>query len=45
MCTSRDEVLGVFKWFMAGGGTEHPLVLTEAGDSVKFPAAKATVPS
>ena len=34
MCTSRDEVRGVFERFMADGGTGHPVVLGEAGDSV-----------
>lgn len=34
MCTSRDEVRGVFERFMAGGGTGHPVVLAEAGDSL-----------
>ena len=33
MCTSRDEVRGVFERFMAGGGTGHPVVLDGAGDS------------
>ena len=34
MCTSRDEVRGVFERFMADGGTGHPVVLGETGDSV-----------
>ena len=34
MCTSREEVRGVFERFMADGGTGHPVVLAESGDSV-----------
>lgn len=34
ICTSRDEVRGVFEGFMAGGGTGHPVVLAGTGDSV-----------
>jgi ketosteroid isomerase-like protein len=34
MCTSREEVREVFQRFMAGGGTGHPVVLAESGDSV-----------
>lgn len=34
MCTSRDEVRGVFERFMAAGGTGNPVVLAEAGDSL-----------
>jgi ketosteroid isomerase-like protein len=34
LCTDRDQVRGVFERFMAGGGTGHPVVLAEAGDSV-----------
>ena len=34
MCTDRGQVRGVFERFMAGGGTGHPEVLAEVGDSV-----------
>lgn len=34
MCTDRDQVREVFEGFLAGGGTGHPVVLVEVGDTV-----------
>jgi len=34
LCTDRDEVRGVFESFLAGGGTGHPVILAEVGDTV-----------
>jgi hypothetical protein len=34
MCTDREQVRAVFEQFMSEGGTGHPVVLAEAGDSV-----------
>jgi hypothetical protein len=34
LCTDRGQVHEAFERFLAGGGTGHPVVLAEAGDSV-----------
>ena len=34
LCTDRDQVRAAFERFIAAGGTGHPVVLAEAGDSV-----------
>lgn len=34
LCTDRGQVRAVFERFMSAGGTGHPVVLAEAGDSV-----------
>jgi hypothetical protein len=34
VCINRDQVRDVFERFLAGGGTGHPVVLAEVGDTV-----------
>jgi len=34
LCTDRDQVQGVFEGFLAAGGTGHPVVIAEVGDTV-----------